>query len=289
MPIWVWTFDPWELVPIACAAGLYALRARRLAGGGRPVPPWRLLAFAAGLACALVAVVSPVDFIGEQYLFSVHMIQHLLLGDLAPLLIVLGLSRPLLRPVLALPLLGRLRILCHPLVALPVWAVDLYLWHLPFLYDAALRHDGVHALEHTLFFVCGSFMWAALLDLMPGPVWFGTGAKLLYVIAVRFAEGVLANFFIWSGTSLYPPYLHAVRIWGLSAASDQRLGGVAMLAEGSLVTLAAFAWLFLRWADESELRQRLLERGLRPEAVERAVRYGRARSLDGEREAQAAV
>jgi cytochrome c oxidase assembly factor CtaG len=115
---------------------------------------------------------------------------------------------------------------------------------------------------------------------MPGPRWFGTGAKLLYVVAVRFVEAVLANFFIWSGTTLYSPYAHdAVRLWGVDAANDQRLGGVVMFAEGSVVTLVVFGWLFLRWAEESELRQRLLERGLRPAAVDRAIRYRRARGL----------
>src|SRR5207244_2921193 len=82
-----------------------------------------------------------------------------LVGDLAPLAIVAGLTGPLLRPVLAISLVERLRVLAHPFVALPVWAVNLYAWHLPYLYGAALHHDSIHALEHGLFFGCGALMW----------------------------------------------------------------------------------------------------------------------------------
>jgi cytochrome c oxidase assembly factor CtaG len=279
--IWVWTSDPLEIAPIFVAATLYSARARSLERSGRPVPTAKRWAFAAGLACALLAVVSPIDSIGETSLFSAHMVQHILLGDIAPLLVVLGLNRALLRPLLALPLLGRVRVLVNPLVSLPLWAVDLYLWHTPPLYGLALADDGVHALEHAMFFACGGLMWAALLELLPGPHWFGNGARLLYVLGVRVAGMVLGNVFVWSGRSFYPHYEHAVRLWGLDAAADQSLGGVIMLGECSLVTLAVFAWLLLRWAADSELRQILLERGLPERTVDRAVRYRRAKALLG--------
>jgi cytochrome c oxidase assembly factor CtaG len=277
--VWVWSFDPLQVGPIVVAAALYWRRAGSLARGGRPVSRAKRVSFAAGLACALVAVVSPIDWIGEHYLFSVHMIQHLLLGDLAPLLIVIGLNRRLLQPLLALPYLAGLRRLVYPLVALPLWAIDLYAWHSPPLYDAALASDLVHALEHTMFFFFGCLMWAALLELLPGPAWFGNGARLLYVLAVRVVGMILANFFIWSGSSFYPRYAHASRLWGLSPGSDQNLGGVIMLGECSLVTLVVFGWLFLRWAEHSELRQELIEQGLPTRIVDRAVRYGRADQL----------
>ena len=95
----------------------------------------------------VVALNSPVDYIGEHDFFFVHMLQHVILGDLAPLCFVVGLTGPVLRPLLALRAVDRLRVLTHPLVALPLWAVDLYAWHVPFLYQAALHHSAVHALE----------------------------------------------------------------------------------------------------------------------------------------------
>ncbi len=215
--------------------------------------------------------------IGEQ-LFSFHMLQHVLLGDLAPLALLAGLTGPILRPVLAF--LYRLRFLAHPFVALPLWAVNLYLWHLPYLYEAAVRHDSVHALEHLCFFTGGLIMWLPVLETLPAPEWFGTGAKLGYIAAVRVVETILGNIFFWSGSVFYPGvYEHREHLWGLSPLADQGLAGAVMMIEGSVVTLVALAWLFLRMASEGELRQRLLERGLDPRTVQRAVRYGRAEEL----------
>jgi putative membrane protein len=205
------------------------------------------------------------------------MLQHVLLGDLAPLALLAGLTGPVLRPALAV--LHRLRFLAHPFVALPLWAVDLYLWHLPYLYDAAVRHDLVHALEHFCFFTGGTIMWLPVLETLPAPEWFGTGAKLGYIAAVRAVETVLGNVFFWSGSVFYTVYYHQNRLWGLSALEDQGVAGAVMMIEGSIVTLVALAWLFLRMASEGELRQQLLERGLDPRAVKRAVRYGRAEDM----------
>src|SRR5919198_1471148 len=145
-----------------------------------------------------------------------------------------------------------------------------------FLSFHMLHHDSIHALEHLLFFTCGGLMWAPVLEVLPAPEWFGTGWKLGYIVAVRLIETVLGNVFIWSGKVFYPYYEHAHPRWGISGLHDQGLAGAVMMLEGSIVTIAALAWLFLRLASEGELRQQLIERGLDPRAVQRAVRYGRA-------------
>jgi putative membrane protein len=168
----------------------------------------------------------------------------------------------------------------HPFAALGLWAVDLYVWHLPFLYQAALRHDVVHAFEHGCFFAGGILMWAPVLETIPMPEWFGTGAKLGYVAIVRLVSTVLGNVFIWPNSVFYSFYDATARPFGMSAIDDQRLAGSVMMIEGSLVTIIALAWLFLRLAAEGEQRQRLLERGLDPRAVRRAVRYGRAQEFE---------
>jgi cytochrome c oxidase assembly factor CtaG len=188
---------------------------------------------------------------------------------------MLGLTGQVLRPVLALRPVERLRFLAHPLVALPVWALNLYIWHIPYLYDAALHHDSIHALEHFMFFTCGCLMWEPVVETLPAPEWFGTGMKLGYIAVVRLIETVLGNIFIWSNTAFYSVYRHPPE-WGLTPVHDQNLGGIVMMAEGSLVTLIALSWLFLRMAAEGETRQRLLEQGYDPRQVRRAVRYGRA-------------
>jgi putative membrane protein len=254
-----WTFDPVPLVTIVIAAVAFGRRASKLHRRGRPVPPPKPFAFAAALVVLVLAVASPLDSIGETRLFSVHMAQHLLIGDVAPLLLVLGLSGQVLRPLLALRPVQRLRVLAHPLVALPLWAVDLWLWHLPALYDAALRSDLVHSLEHACFFTGGVLLWTSLLGLLPGPRWFGAGARFGALGFVWLVGLALANVFIWSSHAYYPPYVHAPRTWGLSPVPDQRAGGGVMLVEMMLVGAIVFVVLGLGWLAEAERRQLRLD------------------------------
>ena len=278
-----WTLDPLQLAPVLLAALAYAMRARTLHRRGTPMARYRILLFAVGIGLLLAAFVSPIAAIGEEELFSFHMLQHVLLGDLAPLCLLAGLSGPMLRPLLAFRTVERLRVLANPIVALPIWAANLYLWHVPFLYEAAVRHSAVHALEHTCFFTAGLIMWLPVLETLPAPEWFGTGAKLAYIACVRVVETVLGNVFVWSGSVFYGVYARGDELWGVSPLQDQGLAGAVMMIEGSIVTIVALAWLFLRMAHEGELRQELLERGLDPRAVQRAVRYGRAQELAGRR------
>lgn len=273
-----WTFEPLQLIPTVVVAALYHRRTRTLAGRGQPVNVWRRVSFWTSIALVVLALNSPISALGKEHFFFMHMLQHVILGDLAPLCFVAGLTGPILRPVLALGPVERLRVLAHPLVALPIWALGLYLWHIPFLYDAALQHAPVHALEHLLFFTGGCLIWEPVLETLPAPAWFGTGVKIGYLFAVRLVETVLGNVFIWSSSMFYSVYRHAAE-WGIRPVHDLNLGGVVMMAEGSAVTLGALVWLFLRMAAEGELRQQLLEQGLDPRQVHRAVRFGRAHDL----------
>jgi putative membrane protein len=252
------TFEPLQLLPVLVVALAYALRARSLERRGKPVPVWRQACFAGGILLLLAALVSPLAEVGGE-LLAVHMAQHLLLGDLAALLIVLGLTGPLLQPLLAAPGLGWLRALAHPAVALPLWAANLYVWHVPALYQEALTSELVHALEHACFLGFGVAMWMALLGPLPKPAWFGNGARLIYIVAVRFGGTALANVLIWAGSPLYPDYAPGEEYWNVSALADQGAAGVLMMIEQGLVTLGLFAWLFFRAARESEERQDLLD------------------------------
>jgi putative membrane protein len=272
-----WTLEPLQVVPVLLLAAAYARRVLTLRARGAAPPAWRISSFALGIGFLLVALVSPIDFYADRS-FGIHMTQHILLGDLAPLALLGGVTGPVLRPLLRF--VHPLRRIFQPLAALGLWAVNLYLWHLPFLYEAALRHDPVHALEHACFFAAGILVWAPVLETIPMPEWFGTGAKLGYVVAMRVVSMVLGNVFIWPNSLFYGFYANAPRPWGLSAVDDQRFAGSVMMIEGSLVTIVVLAWLFLRLAEEGEQRQRLLERGLDPRAVRRAVRYGRAQELE---------
>src|SRR5262245_2597381 len=265
-----------QLAPAALFGAMYFRRARTLARRGSPVPWWRQASFGLSLLLLAGGALMPYD----DELFLMHMTQHVVIGDLAALAFVVGLTGPILRPLLAIVPASRLRTLGNPFVALSLWTVNLYFWHLPRFYEAALHHGAVHALEHICFFTAGVIMWGAVVEVLPGPEWFGTGWKFGYVGAVRLIETVLGNVFIWSGTVIYPFYEGRER-WGIGPLEDQGWAGAIMMVEGSLVTIAALAWLFLKLAAEGELRQKLLEEGVDPRTARRAVRYGRGEELEG--------
>jgi len=270
-----WTIEPLQLAPIVLIAVAYAVRARTLARREQPVPGWRIALFSLGIALLVIAVASPIAEIGEEELFSFHMAQHLLIGDLAPLCLLAGLTGPLIRPVLALPGVMRLRVLANPLIALPIWTANLVLWHLPLLYEGALGSSALHAVEHVAFFSAGIVLWLPVLETLPAPEWFGTGAKLAYIVGVRLVATVLGNVFIWGGSAFYDVYDTGNDYLGLSPNADQSLAGSLMMLEGSLVTIVALAWLFLRMAQEGEVRQELIESGVDERTARRAVRYRR--------------
>ncbi len=274
-----WTFEPLQLAPIVLVAVVYAVRARTLARRGQPVPGWRIALFALGIALLVLAVASPIAEIGETELFTFHMTQHLLLGDLAPLCLLAGMTGPLLRPILALPGVLRLKVLANPFVALPVWAANLALWHLPVFYEAAVEHSAVHALEHVAFFSAGIVLWLPILETLPAPEWFGTGLKLAYIVCVRLVATIIGNVFIWAGHPFYDVYETGDDYLGLSPDADQSLAGSLMMLEGSIVTIVALAWLFLRMAQEGEVRQELIESGVDERTARRAVRYRRWEEL----------
>jgi cytochrome c oxidase assembly factor CtaG len=213
------------------------------------------------------------------------MVEHLAIGDLGTLLLVLGLTGPVLAPVLRIGFFDRLRVLAHPLVAFPLWAVNLYLWHVPYLHEGAVRHAGVHALQHFGFVACGFNMWLALLGPLPKPAWFGNLARLAYIIAVRLTGAVLGNVFVFGGHIFFPVYAAGERAHGISPGADQNTAGAIMMIEGSILTLVLFGWLFARTAREGEERQELLElaaaRGveLTEARAARAVAAGRGAEL----------
>lgn len=278
MPDWLseWSLSPLQTVPLLLGCFFYLARARRL---GPRLPAFRLVAFLAGAAVIALAIVSPIDPIGEEDLFWVHMLQHVLLGDIGAVLLVIGLTGPILQPALAIGWVQRLRVLTHPFVALPLWAVNLYVWHVPYLYELSLTNSFVHALEHVTFVAFGMAMWSPILEALPAPAWFGTGPKLAYAFAVRAAAAILGNIFWFSGTVFYDFYDQPDKRFDIDPLADQINAGTVMMIESGILTAIVLTILFFRLARESEMRQTLLEAGLDRDAVNRAVRYGRVPEL----------
>ena len=203
----------------------------------------------------------------------------IVIGDLASLLIVLGLTGPVLAPLMHTKASRAMRRLSHPLVALTLWAIDLYAWHLPLFYQLAIEHDLVHALEHACLLWFGCLLWLALIGPLPKPSWFLGWWSLGYVILVRFVGAVLANALIWAQTVFYPVYRASDAARRLSPLSDQNLAGGVMMIEQVLLTTALLVWLLARLLRQDEDRQALLDlaasRGVQLDE-ERAARAARA-------------
>lgn len=278
-------FVPLEAIPLTIAAVLYWHRAMVLSWDERPVPLWRQLCFGAGLATLAIAPFSPIGHISEELVLA-HMVEHLLIADIAALLLVLGLTRSLLQPVLAIRAFDRLQVLTHPALAFPLWALNLLVWHLPALYQEAYGAAPLHALEHASFLAFGCLMWMPVFGPLPKPAWFSAGWKIGYVIAVRLTGAVLGNVLMWSGSVLYPIYAAGERYWGISPLADQSTAGVVMMIEGTFLILGVLAWVFFEVAREGEQKQRLLdlaqERGvpLDEARAQRAVAAGHGARLE---------
>ena len=259
-----WTVEPAILLALACYAAIYGwrFRAARREAGGRGAGAPQAIAFAAALLALAVATISPIAELGEDNLFSMHMVQHVLLGDIAPALLLLSLSRVIMRPatrrlVAIERALGRL---AHPATFLLAWLALVYVWHIPSLYDAATTTPVLHALEHATFFTAGLLFWWPLIQ--PVPMRHGlTGMQpFVYLASGKALLGALGVFLTWSGTVVYEHYETVERVWGLSPIEDQNLGGAIMMAEQSIVLAIACVVLFVRMIVRSEQEQVRRER-----------------------------
>ncbi len=259
-----WSWDPIALAAAGLAVALYAqafvrLRRRnpRLAGVGNA------LLFLAGVALATLAVLSPLDRLAEETLLSAHMAQHLLIGDLAPLLIVLGvrgpisvflLPAPVLRVLARSPLRTAIDVLLRPSVSFAVWLTALVAWHVPAAYDFALDHPAVHVLEHASLVLGGLLLWIQLVDPARRHR-LGPGRRAAFAAAALAASTVLGDVLL-AAAPLYPHYAGAVdRPFGLTYASDQNRAALLMMVE-QVGTLGAAAALLL-WSHVETLERRL--------------------------------
>ncbi len=277
-----------EFLPPVLATVIYLVlfgrRARTLARERRPVETWRVISFVSGVLLMATVQLPPFDSWADQVLIS-HMIQHLIIGDIASLLIVLGLTGPVLQPLLHIRATRPLRVLAHPVVALVLWTLNLYAWHLPVLYQLAVRHDLVHAVEHMCFLWSGILLWLGLIGPLPKPRWFESWGRLGYVVAVRLIGAVLGNVLIWTQTVLYPVYNASDRAQGLNPLSDQNIAGAVMMVEETFLTIILLGWLFFRYAVQDEQRQALMDlanqRGieLSDERASRAATAGKSERL----------
>ena len=258
-----WTFSPGVIVAVAIVGTLYVRRwraARREAGPGA-APGWRLASFLGGLALVIAALISPIDRLGEQ-LFVMHMVQHLLILDLASILLIVGLTRVILRPVTRRvhQLERAAGPLASPIFAIFAYVGGMYLWHIPALYDAALEIPVVHALEHVTFAVIGGLYWWHLLSPIRSRQRLGGLGPVAYMFSAKIMVGLLGVLLTFSPDALYSFYEDRPRYWGMSAVTDQNVGGAVMALQQSIVMGIAMVVLLLRALSESERESQRAER-----------------------------
>ncbi len=259
------SFDPSVIALLIAATALYVRAVRVLRRRGYGVPAWQQLSWHAGIALTAVGLLSPIDGLGEELLIA-HMGQHLLIADLAAPLLLLGMRSPvyafLLPRRVLVPLARRLRLravfrrLRQPLVAVGVWVVVLYGWHLQFAFEAALRHDLVHALQHQSFVIGALLVWWSVIEpkrrRLPGELW-----KVPYILGARLPGMFLGMAFILLRSPAYPdPYGRTAREHGFSPITDQQVAGGMMLGLDLLVMLFCVGFFFYRSAQDDERAQR---------------------------------
>lgn len=264
-----WSWDPFVVPLLLLAGSLYAVGLARLwrrAGAGEGIRRWQAGAFAAGWTALAVALVSPLDVLGEV-LFSAHMAQHEVLMLVAAPLLVLG--RPLLADLWALPAGWRRRVgdwtrrrpvraawrtATGPLAVWVLHGLALWIWHLPALYQATLESDGIHFLQHASFLGSATLFWWALVHGRYGRA--GYGLAVLYVFTTGMHSGVLGALLTFAPSLWYPIYEARTAAWGLSPLEDQQLAGLLMWVPAGVIFTVLGLALFAAWLGESERRVR---------------------------------
>jgi putative membrane protein len=260
-----WSIHPSTALGIAALGGVYWWRARRGTGnrglgtgGSRsssqfPVPSsptaGQRLSFAAGLAVLFASLNGPVHDLSDTYLFSAHMVQHLMLTMVVVPLLIAGTPGWMFRPALRYPAVGAAaRTLTRPAVGFVAFNLTLALWHVPVLYDLAMRHHPLHIAQHVSFLVAATLMWWPLLSPLPELPRLSYPKQMLYTFLQSLPMALIGIVITYADALLYPAYQAAPRIVGLSPREDQLVGGLIMWIPGGLIFLGVLTSVFFRWA-----------------------------------------
>jgi len=265
-----WSFNPIVILALLAAGFLYRrmyLRAAARSTTGPGIGHW--LPYVCGCLTLAVALLSPLDPIGDKYLLSAHMMQHVLLSDIAPALLVLGLRSPVLplglsrRALMAVAPGGRsgrvLARLTSPWLAIPLWALATWIWAIPSVFDYTAQHSTIHAFEHATLFYTGLALWWLIIDPLPRARLRPNGERLALLGFTRLASACVCLPLTWLSASEYPLYAGAPRAYGLSALNDQHLAGASMCFVEFLVFGIAFASVFISMLGRDDSRVTLGE------------------------------
>jgi putative membrane protein len=247
-----------SVLVVVVLEALYATALSRVGPGrvaaGEPVAsPGQVTAFTLGAGVLLVASTWPVHDLAEGYLLSVHMVQHLLLTLVAPPLLLMGTPAWLLRMILSPRWLRwTMRRVARPLLSLVLFNAVIVLSHWPLVVDLALRHHPVHLLVHVVLFVTASMMWWQVVSPLPEYPALSYPGRMLFLFLQSIVPTVPASFLTFGSSVIYPFYAEAPRIWGMSALTDQLVGGLIMKLVGGAILWLGIAVFFFRWWREEQ-------------------------------------
>ncbi len=253
-----WNWEPSILIGTALITGLYLYAIGPLRKRYYPAEQVRrgqTISFLLGMLVMFLALVSPLDELGDSYLFSAHMVQHLFLTIVGPPLLLLGTPEWFVKPLLRNKVVFKIaKALTYPAVAFILYNADFWLWHAPPLYNATLENQNIHILEHLTFIVFGILYWWPIFSPSKDLPRLSIGGQILYLFLSGMPSVLLGAGLTFS-PPLYAPYLAAPRVWGISAATDQQLGGLIMWVPVSILYIIIMSVLFIHWMQQQEAKQ----------------------------------
>ncbi len=236
------------VIGLVALQALWLVRARAHAPADRP-SAFQAAMFTLGLVVMFLALNGPVHDISDFYLFSGHMVQHLVLTIVVPPLLLLGTPGWMLRPALRIPAVAAVaRVVSTPRAAFTIFNLVLAAWHLPPLYNSAMYYHEVHILQHLMFLVSAVIVWWPMLSPLPELPRLSYPGQMLYSFLLTLPMTVISIFIVYADHVLYPAYASAPRLWGLSPLEDQRLGGLIMWIPGGLFFYLLTSVIFFRWS-----------------------------------------
>jgi len=259
-----WSVHWSTVIGIAVLGALYLWRAAHAPERGSPTGLQKFWYFS-GLFVMFASLNGPLHDLSDGYLFSAHMVQHLLLTLLMPPLLLAGVPgwmfRPLIRPR---PVRAVAQFVLRPIMCFTIFNVVIAAWHMPVLYNAAMANHTVHIGEHLMFMAAAVIMWWPFLSPMPELPRLSYPGQMLYCFLMSIPMSVIAVYITLADHVLYPAYAAAPRVWGLSPMSDQLLGGLIMWIPGGIVFYAVMTVIFFKWVARGEDTREAAQAGWQP-------------------------
>jgi len=247
-----WSIHPSTVIGIAALGAIYAWRARE-AAPGEEVKGWQKLSFFSALFLMFASLNGPLHDLSDDYLFSAHMVQHLILTLAMPPMMIAGVPGWMLRPLLGKRVIGAIaRTITRPFWCFTIFNLSIALWHLPFFYNSAMANHNIHIVEHLIFMAAAVLMWWPLTSQLPELPRLPYPGQILYCFLMSIPMSIVAVYITMADHILYPAYSSAPRIFPLSPMEDQMLGGLIMWVPGGLIFAIIMSVVFFKWSASGE-------------------------------------